>query len=110
MLFCGIMLHVLIKMLSITKKYNATSISFCDDTQAQNTYVQETSRIRRSPSSATTVLSFVTLHTYCKQFDWQNIVFMNIYEAGETNLLPMKPHVTITYFSISVTSYLDFFT
>ena len=42
------------------------------------------------PYSATTVLSFVTLHMYHGQFDWQNLVFMNIHEAGETNLLPMK--------------------
>jgi len=59
-------------------------------------------------SSAITVLFSITLHTYRGEFDWQNIVFMNMYEAGETNLLPMKSHVTIKYFSISMTSYLDF--
>jgi len=54
--------------------------------------------------SATTVLvlSSVTLHTY--MYWGQNIVFMNIYEAGETNLLQMKSHVTIKY-SISLMSY-----
>jgi len=38
------------------------------------------------PSSTTTELSSVTLHEYRWQFYWQNIVFMNIYEAGETDL------------------------
>jgi len=33
---------------------------------------------------------------------------MNMHEAGETNLLPMKSHVTIKYPSISMTSYRDF--
>jgi len=50
--------------------------------------------------SATTVLSSVTLHMYHGQFDWQNVVFMNMHEAGETNLLPMKSHDTIKYSSI----------
>jgi len=50
-----------------------------------------------SVSSATTVLSSGTLHTYQGQFDWQNLVFMNMHEAGETSLLPMKSHVTIKY-------------
>jgi len=59
-------------------------------------------------SSATTVLSSVTIHTYYGKFDWQNIVFMIIYEAGETNLLLMKLHVTIKYSSISMTPYWDF--
>jgi len=35
---------------------------------------------------------------------------MNMHEAGETNLLPMKSHVTIKYSSISMTSYRDFLT
>jgi len=61
-------------------------------------------------SSATTVLSSVTLRTYRGQFDWQNIVFINIYGAGETNLLPIKSHVTIKCSSISMTLYWDFLT
>jgi len=68
------------------------------------------SNTHKHTSSATTVLSSATLHTYRGQFDWQNIVFINIYEAGETNLLPMKSHVTIKYSSISMTSYWDFHT
>jgi len=32
------------------------------------------------------------------QFDWQNLIFMNIHKAEETNLLPMKSHVTIKNF------------
>jgi len=59
------------------------------------------------PSSATTVLSSVTHHTYRGKFDWQNFVFRNIYKAGETNLLPMKSHVTIKYSSIAMKSYWD---
>ena len=39
--------------------------------------------------SAATVLSSLTLHMYRGQFDWRNLVFINIYEAGETNLFPM---------------------
>ena len=35
---------------------------------------------------------------------------MNMHEAGEANLLPMKSHVTIKYSSISMTSYMDFLT
>ena len=58
-------------------------------------------------SSATTVLSFVTLYTYSGQFDWQNLVFINMHEVGEISLLPMKSHVTIKYSSIKMTSYWD---
>jgi len=43
---------------------------------------------------------------YRGQLDWQNLVFMNMHEAGETNLLPMKSHVTIKYSSITMMSYL----
>jgi len=53
---------------------------------------------------------FLPLHSiilYCRQFDWQNILFMNMHEAGETNLLPMKLHVTIKCPSITMTSYCD---
>ena len=60
------------------------------------------------PSSATTVLSSVTLHKYPGQFDWQTLVFIIMHEAGETNLLPMKSNVTIKYYLITMTSYLDF--
>jgi len=35
---------------------------------------------------------------------------MNMHEAGETNLLPMKSHVTLEYSSISMTAYRDFLT
>ena len=52
-------------------------------------------------SSLTTVLSSVTLHTYRGQFDWQNLVFMNMHEAGETNILSKKAHITIKYSSIN---------
>ena len=38
-----------------------------------------------------------------------NLVFMNMHEAGETILLPMKSHVTIKYSSITMT-YWDFLT
>ena len=38
----------------------------------------------------------------------KNLVNMNVHEAGETNLLPMKSHVTIKYSLISMTSYSDF--
>ena len=62
------------------------------------------------PMSATTVLSSVTLHMYRGQFDWHNLVFMNMHEAGETNIFPMKSHVTIKYSSITMTSCLDFLT
>jgi len=41
------------------------------------------------------------------KFDWQNLVAMNMHEAGETNLLPMKSHVTIKYSSKTMTSYWD---
>ena len=47
----------------------------------------------KTSSSATTVLSSVTIHTYRGQFDWQNLFFMNMHEAWETNLIPMKSHV-----------------
>jgi len=47
----------------------------------------------------------VTLHTYRGQFDWQNLVFINMHEAEETNLLPMKSHVTNKYSSRTLTSY-----
>ena len=53
---------------------------------------------------ATTVLSSVTPNTYRGQFDLQNIVFLSMYEAGETNLLSIKSHVTIKYLSILMTS------
>jgi len=33
---------------------------------------------------------------------------MNMHEARKTDLLPMKSHVTIKYFSILMTSYTDF--
>jgi len=49
--------------------------------------------LRIFTSSATTVLSSITRHTY----RGQTIVFMNIYEAEETHLFPMKWHVTIKY-------------
>ena len=49
---------------------------------------------RKLPTSAITVLSFVTLHTHRGQFDWQNLVFMNMHEAQETNLLPMGSYVS----------------
>ena len=52
------------------------------------------------PSSAPTALNFVTLHTYRGKFD-KSRVFMNMHEAGETNLLPIKSHVTIKYSPIS---------
>ena len=60
------------------------------------------------PSLATTVLSSVTLHTYPGQFDWQTLVFIIMHETGETNLLLMKSNVTIKYYLITMTSYLDF--
>jgi len=44
------------------------------------------------------------------EIDWQNIVFMNMYKAGETNLLPVKLNFTIKYSSFSMTSYWDFLT
>jgi len=56
------------------------------------------------PSSPTTKLSSVTNYTYRGQFDMQNLAFMNMHEAGETSLLPMKSHVTIKYSSITMTS------
>ena len=46
----------------------------------------------------------VTLHTYRGQFDWQNLVFINMHEAWATNRLPMKAHFTIKYSSITMTS------
>jgi len=52
-------------------------------------------------SSAPTVLYSITLHTYRGKFDQQNLVFMNMHEAGETNLLSIKLHVTLKYSSIS---------
>jgi len=67
------------------------------NTRLDAIHVPSTSLYSGKASSATTVLSSVTLHTYCGQLVWQNIVFMNIYEAGETNLLPMKSNVTIKY-------------
>ena len=51
-----------------------------------------------------------TLHMYRGQFDWQNLVFMNMHEAGKTNLIPMKLHVTIKYSLITMMSYWDFLT
>ena len=39
----------------------------------------------------------------------ENLVIMNMHEAGETNL-PMKSHVTIKYSSITMMSYWDFLT
>ena len=48
--------------------------------------------VTHQSSLATTVLSSVTLHTYRGKFDWQNLVFMTMHEAGEINLLPMKSH------------------
>jgi len=49
--------------------------------------------VRELTSSATAVLSSVTLHTYRGLLDWQNLVFMTMHEAGETNLLPVKSYV-----------------
>ena len=87
--------------------------------ETQNEAGSERTRMARTPetlhdcylaSSATTVLSSVTLHTYRGKFDWQNLVFVNMHEVGETNLLPTKSHVTIKYSSIIMTSYWDFLT
>jgi len=44
---------------------------------------------------------WLLLKTYRGQFDWQNITFMNIDEAGETNLLPIKSYVTKILFNIN---------
>ena len=63
-----------------------------------------------SEESAITLHSSVTLHTYRGHFDWQNLVFMNMHETGETNLFPMKSHATIKYSSITLSSYWDFLT
>ena len=68
---------------------------------------RENAWFRSNASSASTVLSSATPHRYRGKFDWQNLVFMNMHEAGETNLLPMKLHVTIKYSSITMTSYWD---
>jgi len=52
-------------------------------------------------------MSYKTIKTLTT---WQPFLFkgnfiMNMHEAVETNLLPMKSHVTIKYSSISTTSY-----
>jgi len=65
---------------------------------------------KQNTSLETTVLSSVTTHTYRGQFEWQNLVFMNMHEAGETNLLLMKSQVIIKYSLITMTSYWDFLT
>ena len=49
--------------------------------------------------SATTVLSSV-----------EKSCFMNMHEAGETNLLPITSHFTIKYSSITMPAYWDFLT
>jgi len=56
----------------------------CSITTVRNEVVLQLSTHRRQTQS--TVLSSVTLHTYRGQFNWQNLVFKNMHEAGETNL------------------------
>jgi len=73
-----------------------------------NMCIKVVTQIQLHTSSATTVLSSVTLYTNRGQFDWQNLVFLNMHKA--INLLPMKSHVTITYSSFSMMSYWDFLT
>jgi len=53
--------------------------------------------LKYPPSSATIVLSSVTLHTYRRKFDKQNLVLINMHEAGETNLLPIACYNKILY-------------